>query len=105
MASVQLDVKVSNLKGVKGYACVFRGNPLLMTNDTGQITWDSTKTEWLAWHMVGDPSGTMDVKVLRGATVISQRIKSRIPNSRPAGFDEIPIPQAGLAAAGTQDQK
>jgi len=98
MADVQLKVRVSELKGVSGFSLVFRGAQVPTNNGEGTITWDDTTTEWLGWHMVGDPAGTMRVEVLRGQTVISKRAKSRIPNSRPAGFDEIPIPQPSAAA-------
>ncbi|MEG3148251.1 hypothetical protein U1769_00035 [Sphingomonas sp. ZT3P38] len=107
MADVKLDVKVSNLEKVKGYAFVFRGKPVRITSGKGTITWDDTETEWLSWHMVGDPGGTMDVEVFRDGTVISKRIGSKIPNSRPAGFDEIPIPQifAGAATSAPDSEK
>ena len=99
MADVMLEEKVDKQSGIKGYAMHYRGQIVPMTNDVGQIFWDEAKTEWLAWDMVGDPGGSMRVQVLRGETLISVRKSSKLPMSKGAGFDEIPIPQVPAPGA------
>ena len=90
-ATLELRVEVSDRDRVNAYGFAFDGVPVPMSQGRGKFFAPLGQTRSLEWVMVGDPGGSMHVKVTRAGVVVKERVKSTIPDGSAKGYDAFDI--------------
>ncbi|MBK8375774.1 MAG: hypothetical protein WAT18_12085 [Sphingorhabdus sp.] len=91
MALVNLVCKVSEVNGVETWVFRHESAELGVRRTEMPFQAEAGVTTRLKWWMIGNPGGSIKVEVFQGDRLIAKRLRSAIPNTKPAGFDSIPI--------------